>query len=166
MENNESYDNVNPNHYKLFPIETIDMMINIWGVDKVISYCEITAFKYKMRVGSKPTASVDDDIKKAEWYLNKAEELKDLCYRDIDFDEEEDIEETEETEDTETIQKPEGRGKDKKERKRKKYLSDWEKREIDNLFKNNPRLSIQSVAKRYDISERFAYRLRFLAKTK
>jgi hypothetical protein len=157
---NESYDNVNPNHYKLFPIETIDMMINIWGVDKVISYCEITAFKYKMRVGSKPTASVDDDIKKAEWYLSKAEELKELCYCDIDYEEDEELEDIEDTEETS------GRGQDKKERKKKKFLKDYEKREIENLFRNNPRLSIQSVAKRYDISERFAYRLRFLAKTK
>lgn len=70
------YDYVNPNHYKSFSIECIDMMVSIWGKEKVATYCEINAFKYKMRLGEKPDQPVDRDLDKANWYLNKAKELK------------------------------------------------------------------------------------------
>jgi len=67
-------DNINPSHYRRYPVETIDMMIAIWGKEKTIDYCEMTAFKYRMRLGHKD--SVDQDMKKEEWYLNKSKELR------------------------------------------------------------------------------------------
>jgi hypothetical protein len=70
------YDYINPNHYKGFTKETIDMMVDIWGKENVAIHCEITAFKYKMRVGSKPNQSIEQEISKANWYLNKAKELR------------------------------------------------------------------------------------------
>lgn len=73
----EKYDFVNPDHYKdLFSIEVIDMMISIWGAEKVADYCEINAFKYKMRLGEKPDQPVDRDLEKSRWYLKKAKELR------------------------------------------------------------------------------------------
>jgi hypothetical protein len=66
-----------PSHYNDFSIETWDMMLRIWGDEAFITFCEINAFKYKMRAGSKPHESADQDLKKANWYLNKARELKD-----------------------------------------------------------------------------------------
>lgn len=63
-----------PNHYNLYPIETIDMMVAIWGKEKVIDFCLMNAFKYRMRVGYKE--DVDLDLAKEQWYLNKAKELK------------------------------------------------------------------------------------------
>ncbi len=67
----------NPSHYKNQSIETIDMMLRIWGPKAVILFCEINAFKYRMRVGNKESESIEDDVKKAQWYEQKAKELKD-----------------------------------------------------------------------------------------
>jgi len=64
-----------PKHYKDFDIEVIEMMIRIWGKEKVASHCYITAFKYKMRAGSKIDAL--EDLRKSDWYLAKAKELSD-----------------------------------------------------------------------------------------
>jgi len=76
MENKE-YEHVNhPNHYNTFSKEVIDMMVDIWGVDKTIAFCEMNAFKYKMRMGDKPNQPLEQDAKKAAWYLNKAKDLK------------------------------------------------------------------------------------------
>lgn len=66
----------NPSHYKLFSVESIDMMVRIWGPEKVAVFCELNAFKYKMRVGDKAGQPVDLDLKKAKWYLDKAAELR------------------------------------------------------------------------------------------
>lgn len=74
---NKGYEHVNhPNHYNTFGKEVIDMMIDIWGIEKTIAFCEMNAFKYKMRIGDKPNQPLDQDIGKAKWYLNKAKELK------------------------------------------------------------------------------------------
>ena len=52
------------------------MMVSIWGKEKVADWCEITAFKYRMRMGTKPDNSIEQDLKKEQWYLNKAKELR------------------------------------------------------------------------------------------
>lgn len=73
----EAIDNVNhPAHYKAHSKEVIDMMVDIWGTEKVIIYCEINAFKYRMRAGLKDINKINEDIKKAMWYEKKADELK------------------------------------------------------------------------------------------
>ena len=69
-------DNVNPKHYKQNFIEVIDMMIKVWGPEKVANYCEINAFKYRMRMGHKPNQSAVTELKKAKWYEKKAQELR------------------------------------------------------------------------------------------
>lgn len=75
-----TYDYINPDHYKSFSKETIEMMIDIYGKNKVADYCEINAFKYKMRLGSKPGQPLERDLEKANWYLEKAKELRDLPF--------------------------------------------------------------------------------------
>lgn len=75
-ESRDKYDYINPNHYKQFSKETIDMMVNVWGADAVATHCEITAFKYRMRIGSKPDQPIERDLEKANWYLKKAFELR------------------------------------------------------------------------------------------
>ena len=40
-----------PSHYNLYPKETIDMMVDIFGRDAVRQWCVMTAFKYRMRMG-------------------------------------------------------------------------------------------------------------------
>jgi hypothetical protein len=76
METN-NYEHVNhPKHYNNFSMEVIDMMQMIWGIEKTIAFCEMNAFKYKMRMGDKPNQPLEQDAKKAKWYLDKAHELK------------------------------------------------------------------------------------------
>jgi hypothetical protein len=64
-----------PKHYNSFSVEVIDMMVSIWGAEAVALHCEMCAFKYKMRAGSKPDQPIDRDIEKANWYLSKYKEL-------------------------------------------------------------------------------------------
>ena len=66
-----------PQHYKTYDVETIDMMIRIWGVQETISFCKLNAFKYRMRAGHKDNA--EQDIRKALWYENKLKELQSSC---------------------------------------------------------------------------------------
>ena len=73
----EPYDFINPDHYKNSSKEVIDMMLDIWGVEKLIAHCEMCAFKYRMRIGSKPSQLIENDLQKAQWYENKAKTLRD-----------------------------------------------------------------------------------------
>ena len=36
----------------------------------------MTALKYRMRMGTKPDNSIEQDLAKERWYLNKAQELR------------------------------------------------------------------------------------------
>lgn len=54
------------------------MIVRIYGIEQAIIYCEINAFKYRMRAGTKPAQPVERDLEKESWYLNKKEELKNL----------------------------------------------------------------------------------------
>jgi hypothetical protein len=69
-------DNVNPEHYKKLPKETIEIMVDIWGAEAVAIHCQISAFKYRMRFGHKEGQELSDEIGKIEWYENKARELR------------------------------------------------------------------------------------------
>lgn len=62
-----------PSRYNQYPIEVIDMMINIWGKEKVKEFCVMNAFKYRMRLGHKD--DINQDLAKEKWYLDKANEL-------------------------------------------------------------------------------------------
>ena len=63
-----------PSHYKNGKYEAIDIMIDVFGKDKVVNFCELNAFKYLWRANNKGTDI--QDKKKAIWYLNKYIELK------------------------------------------------------------------------------------------
>ena len=72
-----AYEMVNhPTHYNQYDIEVIDMIIKIWGPEAAALWCDITAFKYRMRMGTKPDNSIEQDIKKEQWYLNKSKEIR------------------------------------------------------------------------------------------
>lgn len=67
-------DNVNhPDHYTSGPIECIDAMVSAFGYEYVMHYCICNAFKYLWRCEHK--AKRLEDIQKADWYLNKWQEL-------------------------------------------------------------------------------------------
>lgn len=73
----EDYEMVNhPKHYNSYDVEVVDMMRRIWGSEKTAIWCELNAFKYRMRMGLKPGSSFDDDLAKEQWYLNKAKEIR------------------------------------------------------------------------------------------
>ena len=55
--------------------ECIEEMIDKWGEGAVAMWCEMTAYKYEYRAGTKEGESAERDNAKREWYLNKAKEL-------------------------------------------------------------------------------------------
>lgn len=71
------YEHVNhPQHYNNYDKEVIDMMLDIWGPKETAIFCKLNAFKYRMRMGTKPDNDISQDLKKEKWYLNKYHELK------------------------------------------------------------------------------------------
>lgn len=75
IEATKEYDFVKADHYRAFPIETIELMERIWGAEAAKQWCEITAFKYRMRLGQKPSTPIEIDLGKEKWYLDKAKEI-------------------------------------------------------------------------------------------
>ena len=67
-------DNVNhPKHYaNSCSIECIDAMQATFGTKDLAKYCVINAYKYLWRYKNK---NGEEDLNKAEWYLNKFDEL-------------------------------------------------------------------------------------------
>lgn len=71
------YEEVNhPDHYNVYDVEVVEMMERIFGIEETMSWCKLNAFKYRMRAGEKPTSTVEKDLKKEKWCLNKYHELK------------------------------------------------------------------------------------------
>lgn len=64
-----------PQHYNNYEYEVIDMMRKIYGDEKTAIFCELNAFKYRMRMGTKPTSPIHEDLKKEQWYLKKKKEI-------------------------------------------------------------------------------------------
>ena len=73
----EQYEMVDhPAHYNNYSVEVIDMMQKIWGAEATALWCEMTAFKYRMRLGLKPDNPIEQDLEKEAWYLARANELR------------------------------------------------------------------------------------------
>lgn len=62
-----------PDHYKSGSIECIDAMVECFGKQSTQDFCLLNAFKYLWRCKEKE--NLVQDIKKANWYLNKYIEL-------------------------------------------------------------------------------------------
>lgn len=67
-----------PQHYLKGGRECIDVMIEKYGVEAVINFCECNSFKYRWRAGLKPGNAEGIDQQKALWYENKAKELRNV----------------------------------------------------------------------------------------
>ncbi len=77
LENKEMEETVNhPSHYMTHPMECIDEMVVVFGIDAVIDFCICNAWKYRYRAGSKDNA--EQDLAKSDWYIKKAQELKEI----------------------------------------------------------------------------------------
>ena len=62
----------NPKHYKLYNHECIDEMVLVFGIEDVKAFCRCNIWKYRYRASAK---NGEEDLRKAEWYMNKLEEL-------------------------------------------------------------------------------------------
>lgn len=70
----EKDEKINPTYYnKKTSLECIDSMIIAFGKEAVINYCIICAYKYVWRCENK--SNFEEDLHKAQWYLDKAFEL-------------------------------------------------------------------------------------------
>lgn len=79
-EERKKRDNINPAHYKdRTSIECIDAMIMTFGVKRTAEYCVQNAYKYVWRYKYKNRL---EDLKKAEWYVDKFEELSTILDQD------------------------------------------------------------------------------------
>lgn len=78
IEDSYKTDNVNhPKHYEGYcSIECIDAMIMTFGAKRTAEYCVQNAYKYAWRHKYKNRL---EDLKKAEWYLDKFDELVTWC---------------------------------------------------------------------------------------
>lgn len=78
------HDNVNhPRHYEREnALECIDEMLMIYGPKAVYTFCVLNAHKYRYRAADK---NGTEDIKKSDWYMNKAEVLKQLYEIDTEL---------------------------------------------------------------------------------
>lgn len=75
--NNINYESVDsPKHYNLYDTEVVKMMELIFGPEKTANWAQLNAFKYRMRMGLKPTAPMEEDFKKEQKCLKIYEELK------------------------------------------------------------------------------------------
>lgn len=84
-ETNVEYEHVDhPAHYNNYDIEVIEMMRRIWGDESTMLWCEMTAFKYRMRMGTKLGNTIKQDLDKEKWYLKKKKELLSEFEKEID----------------------------------------------------------------------------------
>ena len=68
-------DNINPNHYKSqCSLECTEAMQMAFGKEMVYDFCICNAWKYMWRYENKNGV---EDINKAQWYIDKANELID-----------------------------------------------------------------------------------------
>ena len=51
------------------------MMLRIYGKVATAMWCEMTAFKYRMRLGNKPDNPIEQDLAKERWYLEMAKQI-------------------------------------------------------------------------------------------
>ena len=63
-----------PHHYNQGKVECIEAAESAYGVNDVMAFCKICAFKYIWRLGDKDEEA--QEIGKAKWYLDKYLELK------------------------------------------------------------------------------------------
>lgn len=63
-----------PEHYNMHQKECINEMEILFGAQAVYYFCCLNAWKYRYRAGQK--GDYEEDMRKADWYVQKAGELK------------------------------------------------------------------------------------------
>lgn len=70
-------DYVNPDHYKLCDGRQVwELMIDTFGREAFLNFCDLNVFKYEQRAGKKTTEDSAYDLAKAKWYRDKANEIR------------------------------------------------------------------------------------------
>lgn len=69
----EQLEATNPSHYKTNLYECIDEMKLVFGIDALMDFCKLNAWKYRYRHDNK---NKKEDLAKADWYINKLNELQ------------------------------------------------------------------------------------------
>lgn len=64
----------NASHYSDNRINAIRMFESIWGTEATMKFCEMNAFKYRLRLGKKDDVNLE--MKKVRWYEAMALFLK------------------------------------------------------------------------------------------
>ena len=67
-----------PDQYTHGGMECIDEMVMIFGTEAVKHFCVCNVWKYRKRALFK---NKEEDLKKADWYIQKYKELSDRDYR-------------------------------------------------------------------------------------
>ena len=71
-----SGDKVNsPDYYNRYSVEVVEMARRIWGDDAMKTAAEITAFIYRIRMGTKPDNPIEQDFDKEMWWLEYGKSL-------------------------------------------------------------------------------------------
>ena len=66
------YEMVNqPKHYDFFGMTVIKVIEKTSTWEEYLGFIKGTAMRYRLRAGSKPGNSLEQDIAKAEWYENE-----------------------------------------------------------------------------------------------
>tara|TARA_R110002012_G_C11222478_1_gene562870 strand:+ start:87 stop:431 length:345 start_codon:yes stop_codon:yes gene_type:complete len=71
--NDDRYQNGKASHYNKTSIEVFDMMKRIWGVENFKIFCEMNAFKYRMRIGYKDDPNLE--LQKIKTYESIASKI-------------------------------------------------------------------------------------------
>lgn len=72
---NKNYDSKgNASHYSDQRINVIRMLEVIWGTHATMTFCEMNAFKYRMRMGKKDNP--EQELIKIDWYEKMAKYLR------------------------------------------------------------------------------------------
>lgn len=75
----KDYNYITPEHYrKEDGRQTIDLMIEEFGIAETIAFCKLNAFKYADRKGKKPGEDEEREKAKEAWYKNKEQELSNI----------------------------------------------------------------------------------------
>lgn len=77
----EKKDAINPEHYKFGGIETWKYLLAKLGKDGFINFCLGNVIKYTSRQSHKNGL---EDLKKAQWYLDKAVEISGMTDKEIE----------------------------------------------------------------------------------
>ena len=70
-------DKINPEHYKIGGIETIDYIKAKLTPEEYLGYLKGTQIKYRARIGYKEGEDAISDIDKMDWYRDKEKEIYD-----------------------------------------------------------------------------------------